>query len=359
MAPPLPSCTIGRTGVSVSVLGLGTSMIGNLYRPLSDGEARETLDTALAIGMTYVDTAPHYGRGLSERRVGDAVRGRDSVILSTKVGRLMLPDASVRDDRERDGFCSPMPFRPVYDYSRDGILRSWEASLHRLGLAKVDLLFVHDIGRLSHGEDHDRTWRELTSGGGLRALEELRESGEIAGFGIGVNEVPICLDVMSETRLDAILLAGRYTLLEQAPLDDLLPICTKADTSVIVGGPYNSGILATGVKQSTLTHYNYARAPQDIIDRVGEIEDIAAQYNVPIAALALQFPLAHPQVASVIPGIGNAKQVHDTMALLTIEIPSLLWSELKNAGLVRVDAPVPQLYANNVGGASTAQHWRK
>lgn len=339
MTPPLPSRAIGRTGLSVSVLGLGTSMIGNLYRSLSDGEARETLDAALAMGMTYIDTAPHYGRGLSERRVGDAVRGRDDIILSTKVGRLMLPDPSIRDDRERDGFCSPMPFRPVYDYSRDGILRSWEASLHRLGLAKVDLLFVHDIGRMSHGEDHDRTWRELTSGGGLRALEELRDSGEIAGFGIGVNEVPVCLDVMAEARLDAILLAGRYTLLEQAPLDDLLPACEKADTAVIVGGPYNSGILATGVKRGAPTHYNYGNAPQHIVDRVEAMENIADLYDVPIAALALQFPLAHPQIVSVIPGIGNAVQAQETMRLFNMAIPASLWTDLRDVGLIRPDAP--------------------
>ena len=342
MNPVLPSRTIGRTGLSVSVLGLGTSMIGNLYQPMSDREAWETLDAAMAMGMTYIDTAPHYGRGLGERRVGDAIRGRDDIILSTKVGRLMLPDRSVQDSREREGFCSPMPFRPIYDYSRDGILRSWEASLHRLGLAKVDLLFVHDIGRMSHGEDHDRTWRELTGGGGLRALEELRESGEIAGFGIGVNEVPVCLDVMAEARLDAILLAGRYTLLEQAPLEDLLPACEKVDTAVIVGGPYNSGILATGVLTKARPHYNYGPAPSNIIERVRKMEMIAERHGIPLPALALQFPLAHPQIASVIPGIGDARQVHHTVGLLATPIASHVWEELKEAALIRSEAPTPE-----------------
>lgn len=335
----LPTRPLGPTGLAVSVLGLGASMLGNLYRPICDAEARATVEAALAAGMTYVDTAPHYGRGLSERRVGDALRAREGVVLSTKVGRLMTPDPSVRDDRERDGFCSAMPFRPIFDYSRDGVLRSWEASLQRLGLARIDVLYVHDIGRQTHGAEHDRAWAQLTRGGGLRALEELRDAGEIAGFGIGVNEIETCLDVMAEARLDVILLAGRYTLLEQAALDELLPACEASRTSIVIGGPYNSGILATGTRGPGPLYYNYAPAPPDILARVARIEAVAEQHGVPLAAAALQFPLAHRQVASVIPGLGDADRVDETLRLARTPIPPSFWQALRDAELIRQDAP--------------------
>lgn len=332
---------VGRTGLSVSELGFGAASLGNLYHPVPDADARAAIDAALDAGLRYVDTAPHYGRGLSERRVGDAVRQRPGVAISTKVGRLMDPDTSITDDAERDGFRSPMPFRMRYDYTYDGILRSHEHSLQRLGLARVDLLYVHDIGRYTHGEAAARYWEQLTTGGGLRALDRLRGEGAIAGFGIGVNEIAICLDVMREMPIDVILLAGRYTLLEQDALDALLPACAAAETSIVIGGPYNSGILATGTRKGGTLHYDYGPAPDAVVARVRGIEDVADRHGVRLPAAALHFVLAHPCVASVIPGLGHAQRVADTVSLYEEVIPQDFWRELQHEGLLRADAPVP------------------
>ena len=337
----IPTRPLGHDGLSVAELGFGAASLGNLYHPVSDSEARAALDAALDGGLTYIDTAPHYGRGLSERRVGDAVRLRTDAVLSTKVGRLMDPDASVVDDRERDGFRSPMPFRMRYDYSHDGILRSHEHSLQRLGVARIDVLYVHDIGTLTHGAAAAAYWDQLTRGGGLKALDRLRDEGAIGGFGVGVNEIAVCLDVMEQSRLDAILLAGRYTLLEQQALDDLIPRCAEAGTKIVIGGPYNSGILATGARSGAALHYNYAPAPAKVIDKVARIEVIAERHDVPLAAAALAFVLGHPQVASVIPGIGSARRVEQTLALYRTAIPADFWAELRREQLIRPDAPTP------------------
>ncbi len=336
----IPRRPVGRTGCQLPELGFGAAAMGNLYAAMSDTQAAATLEAALDAGFRYFDTAPHYGRGLSERRLGDALRGRGDVIVSTKVGRLMDPDASITDDRERDGFHTALPFRMRYDYTRDGIMRSHEHSLQRLGLAKVDLAFIHDIGRVTHGEADARYREQLIAGGGLKALEQLRDEGAIAGFGLGVNEVEVCLELMEVARFDVILLAGRYTLLEQGALDALFPACAKADTAIVVGGPYNSGILATG--SDAAARYNYAPAPAAVLDKVRALERVAARHHVSLPAAALAFVLAHPQVASVIPGIADPQQVADTMRLYAEPIPSAFWAELRAEGLVRVDAPVPE-----------------
>ena len=337
----IPRRKLGSTGCALPELGFGAAAMGNLYAAIDDTQAAATLDAALAADLRYVDTAPHYGRGLSERRVGDALRGVSDVIVSTKVGRLMEPDATITDDRERDGFHTAMPFRMRYDYSHDGILRSHEHSLQRLGLARVDLLFVHDIGRVTHGEADAQYRAQLIQGGGLKVLERLRDEGAIAGFGLGVNEVDVCLDLMEEARFDVILLAGRYTLLEQGPLDRFFPACQQAGTAVVVGGPYNSGILATGSAAAAMPRYNYAPAPNDVLDRVRALESVAERHGVSLAAAALAFVLAHPQVASVIPGLANPRQVADTIRLYREPIPQEFWNELRHAGLVRPDAPLP------------------
>lgn len=334
--------TVGTTGLTVPELGFGAASLGNLYAPVSDADARGAIDAALAAGLRYVDTAPHYGRGLSERRVGEAVRLQPDVVLSTKVGRLMDPDASVVDDRERDGFRSPMPFRMRYDYTHDGILRSHEHSLQRLGVARVDLLYVHDIGGYTHGDAAEAYWQQLTTGGGLKALERLRDEGSISGFGIGVNEIAVCLEVMREARLDAILLAGRYTLLEQNALDALFPACAAAGTSIVIGGPYNSGILATGTRRGGTLHYDYGPAPEAVVAKVRGIEAVADRHGVRLPAAALAFVLAHPLVASVIPGIGSAARVAQTVDLYREAIPAAFWQELRAEGLIRADAPVPE-----------------
>jgi D-threo-aldose 1-dehydrogenase len=337
---------IGGAEVKVTELGFGAAPLGNLYQPVSDSVATDTTTAALDAGITYFDTAPYYGFGLSERRIGDVLRGVDSVVVSSKVGRLLKADSAVRGYGQRHGYCSPMPFEPVYDYTFDGVMKSWEASLQRLGLARIDILYVHDIGRSTHDDRHETTFRELTDGGGFRALEQLRAAGAIQAFGLGVNETAVCLESMAHTHLDVILLAGRYTLLEQAALDALLPACTRAGTSIVVGGPYNSGILATGTRHDGTLHYDYGLAPQSIVERVRRIEAVCERHGVPLAAAALQFPLAHPQVASVIPGLASRHQVERTLTLYSARIPGLFWQELKSKGLVHGDAPIPAAAGN-------------
>lgn len=333
--------TMGRTGLALTTLGFGAASLGNLYKPVDDAAAHGAVAAALAAGIRYFDTAPHYGRGLSERRLGDALRGAGDVVVSTKVGRLMVPDDSVTDDRERDGFRSVMPFRAVYDYTHDGILRSHEASLHRLGLAKVDILFVHDIGGLTHGDAAAHYWAQLTDGGGFRALERLRHEGVIRGFGLGVNEVEVCLDAMRVAELDVILLAGRYSLLDQQALDAFFPACIAAGTAVVIGGPYNSGILATGVRSGRPLHYDYAAPSAEVVERTARIEAIADTHGIPLPAAALAFVLAHPAVATVIPGMGSPARVEATAALAAHPIPAGFWSDLRASGLVRAYAPLP------------------
>jgi D-threo-aldose 1-dehydrogenase len=336
-----PLRDLGRTGLKVTELGFGTAPLGNLFRPLSDESARATLAAAQAAGFGYYDTAPFYGFGLSERRLGDALRGRD-MVLSTKVGRLLRPIAGPVDQSAvRHGYATPMPFEPVYDYSYDAIMRSFEASQQRLGLARIDILYIHDIGRMTHGDENAARMAELTRGRGLKALEELRAAKRIAGFGIGVNEVEACLEVTDNVRLDVILLAGRYTLLEQTALDELFPRCEAAGTAIVVGGPYNSGILAVGTKTGAPLYYNYEPAPEDVLAKVRAIEAVCDRHGVPLAAAALQFPLAHRLVASVIPGLDSPERVAQAMALYRHLIPAELWRDLKAAGLLRADAPVP------------------
>jgi len=335
--------SLGSTGIAVSELGIGTAALGNLYEPISDATAQAVLAAAVSAGICYVDTAPFYGFGLSERRVGDGLRSQNSCVISTKVGRLLEPDASVGDDALRFGFRSELPFKPVFDYSHDAILRSWEASLQRLGLAHVDLLYVHDIGAATHGSAHAAMWQQLTAGGGFRALQELREQGLILGFGLGVNEIAVCLEAMNSVHLDALLLAGRYTLLEQGAMDDLLPRARADGTAVIVGGPYNSGILAVGTRSQAPAHYNYEPAPPEVVARVARIEAVCERHSVPLAAAALQFPLAHPQVASVIPGIASVAQLSDTLRYYRTPIPARFWQDLQSQGLLREDAILPKV----------------
>jgi D-threo-aldose 1-dehydrogenase len=325
----------------VSEIGFGAAPLGNLYSRIGDAEALLTCRAALDAGITYFDTAPYYGFGLSERRLGDALRGRGSCQVSTKVGRLLKPDASISTNAPRQGFVSSMPFTAAFDYSYEGILASWQASIQRLGLAGIDVLYVHDIGALTHGAGAAHCFAQLTTGGGFRALEELRSSGAIKAYGLGVNEIDICLQALAHTDLDGILLAGRYTLLEQTALETLLPECRQRQVSVVIGGPYNSGILATGTRHGGPLHYNYAAAPPAIVDRVRRLESCCDEFAIPLAAAALQFPLAHPCVASVIPGLDSPGQIARTRVLYDTAIPAEFWTALKSSGLLRADAPCP------------------
>jgi D-threo-aldose 1-dehydrogenase len=333
---------LGRTGLKVTELGFGAAPLGNLFRPLPDETAGATLAAAERTGFGYYDTAPFYGFGLSERRLGDALRSRKDIVLSTKVGRLLKPVPGPVDETQvRHGYATPMPFEPVYDYSYGAVMRSYEESLQRLGLSRIDILYIHDIGRLTHGKDNAARMAELTRGGGLKALEELRSAGAISGFGAGVNEVAACLEVMEHARLDAILLAGRYTLLEQTALEELFPRCEEAGTAIVIGGPYNSGILAVGTRTGVPLYYNYEPAPADVVDKVRSIETVCDRHGVPLAAAALQFPLAHRLVASVIPGLDRPERVVHTLALHQFEIPAALWQDLRQENLIRADAPIP------------------
>ncbi len=333
---------IGKTSLTVSQLGFGAATLGNLYQPISDDVARGAVSKALELGLDQFDTAPYYGFGLSERRLGDALREADatSYVLSTKVGRLLRPCAKAEN---KYGFCSPMPFEPVYDYSYDGVMRSYEDSIQRLGLSKIDILYMHDIGQVTHGAEHERLFR-IAMEGGYKAMAELRSQGCVSAIGLGVNEYSVCEAAMNYGDFDCFLLAGRYTLLEQRALESFLPRCVERNVSIVLGGPYNSGILATGVKRDgVVPHYNYAPAPQDIIQRVAKIEQLCEDFNIPLAAAALQFPLAHPAIVSVIPGLSSVDQVEITRAQMSTDIPAAFWRALLDSELIHPDAPLPGL----------------
>ena len=343
MGKLLPRRTVGATGLELSELGLGAAPLGNLFRRVPESEVTLTIQAALDVGIRYVDTAPYYGAGLSERRVGDGVRGRADIVVSTKAGRLLRPIPARANEAERDGFHAPLPFEPVYDYTYDGIMRSWEMSLQRLGLARVDILLVHDIGTLVHGEANAAYFNQLTTGGGFRALEALRSTRAITAIGLGVNEWEVCLEAMQHVRLDVVLLAGRYTLLNHhSALAQFMPTCVRERIGVVVGGVYNSGILATGTRSSTVPYYDYAPAPDDIIAKVRRLESVCDAHGVPLAAAALQFSLAHPAVVSAILGLGSPQQVSLAMLAYGTPIPASFWAELSSSGLLADDAPIPK-----------------
>ena len=323
---------LGRSALEVTALGLGCATLGGSRVPVSREEAEAIVRAAWAAGVRYVDTTPFYGFGQAERCVGDALRDvpRDEWVLSTKVGRLLCPNPSAAEHRQ-----NRMPFHAVFDYSYDAIMRSFEDSLQRLGLGRIDILYVHDIGAMQHGrEGHSAIMRTLRSGG-YRALEELRRCGVVRAIGIGVNEREVLLEAMEWGAWDAFLVAGRYTLLEQAPLDDLLPKCLASGISIVVGGPLNSGSLAG---RDT---WNYQTAPSEIVGRVDAIRAVCDRHQVPLAAAALQFPLAHPAVAAIIPGPRSVAEFAANLNLLHHPIPSGLWSDLRDAKLLHPLAPMP------------------
>lgn len=338
----MPSRRVGRTGLLLSEIGFGAASLGNLYQSVTDAQALATMGAAWAAGVRYFDTAPYYGFGLSERRVGDALRSvdRNGFVLSTKVGRLLAAASQSTPTDERHSFHSPMPFEPVYDYSYRGVMRSFEDSLQRLGLSRIDVLFVHDIGTVTHGAANRELFK-ICMEGGYRALDELRSKGLVGAIGLGVNEWQVCESAMQHGRFDCFLLAGRYTLLEQSALDSFMPKCERHGATLIIGGAYNSGILATGTRRGGVLHYNYAPASSAIIERVRRIETVCDTHGVTLAAAALQFPLAHPIVSSVIPGLGSPRRVAQTMALFDESIAPEFWHELKQQGLLREDAPTP------------------
>jgi D-threo-aldose 1-dehydrogenase len=322
--------------------GLGGAPLGNLFRALSDRTAIALVRHAHAAGARYFDTAPHYGHGRSERRMGDALRDfpRDDYLLSTKVGRLLEPCADAPPDQH--GYVDTLPFVQRYDYTGDGVRRSLADSLQRLGLARVDLVYVHDVDRATHGETHPRRLAEALDGG-LPALATLKAEGAIRGYGLGVNDVEICREVLRHADLDVILLAGRYTLADQSALAELLPECHRRGVTIVVGGPFNSGILATGARprDGSVPYFNYAAAPRAIVERVAAIERVCGEFAVPLPAAALQFPLGHPAVTCVLPGARSAAEFDENLRHARYPIPARFWRALREQQLIDVRAPLP------------------
>jgi D-threo-aldose 1-dehydrogenase len=317
--------TLGRTGLEVTVAGYGGGSVGNFGRVLSNRQAERILDAAWAAGIRYFDTAPFYGRGRSERRIGAFLseKSRAEFVLSTKVGRLLDP---APDGAEDDGlFLEPAPFNPRWDYSYDGVMRSYADSLQRLGLDRIDILYVHDIGRRLHGEAA-AAQLEILKHGGVRALEKLRSEGAIRGYGLGVTEIDVCLDCLDYADPDAFLLAGRYTLLAQTEASPLLEACVKREVSLVIGGIFASGILATGAIAGA--RYDYAPAPPDILERVRRLDQLCRDHATSLSAAALQFPLAHPVVASVLLGAGSVKSLQQCLAGLAAPVSDRLWQAL-------------------------------
>ncbi|SMF42787.1 D-threo-aldose 1-dehydrogenase [Xaviernesmea oryzae] len=320
--------------VELTVMGLGCAQMGNLYRKTSYEEAAGAFKAAWEAGIRYYDTAPFYGYTRSERRLGTMLTDlpRGDYVLSTKVGRVMQPDETVGP--EEDGYVEPLPFRPVFDYTHDGIMRSFEASRQRLGILKPDILYIHDIGGMTHGEKHQHYWRQLTDGGGFQALGKLREEGLTKAVGLGVNEWQIIADAMKVFDIDVAMLAGRYTLLEQQSLA-FMDDCARRGVGIVIAGPFNSGLLAGNRK------FNYTDAPAEILARVDVLNAACEEEGVTLPAAALQFPLAHPAAMTIVSGARTAGQIRSNVDWFAEEIPASFWSRLKERGLIADGAPVP------------------
>jgi D-threo-aldose 1-dehydrogenase len=326
-------------GLTFTELGFGTAPLGNLYRAIGDDEAHAVLERAWAGGVRYYDTAPLYGLSLSELRLGRFLRGknRDDYVLSTKAGRLMQVCGA--DERTGIGRWFDVPNRrEVYDYSYDGIMRSLEFSFQRLGVDRVDILYVHDLCVFTHGskEASDARIEEFMRSG-YDAMIALRDQGVVKAIGGGINEWEVCQTLAERGDFDLFLLAGRYTLLEQEALESFLPLCQSRGIGIVIGGPYNSGVLASGPQPGA--YYNYDPAPPEILERVARIEAICKSHDVSMIDAAFQFPLMHPSVVSVIPGGQSMDQMESNLRAARASIPPALWADLKAQGLLRADAP--------------------
>ena len=337
---PISTRKLGRANVSVSEIGLGTAALGELFDKLEDDEASAIVSAAWDGGARYFDTSPWYGRGLSEHRLGRALyrKPHEEFVISTKVGRLLR--RPLKAGPIKDQWIGGLNFETPYDYSYDGVMRSFEDSLQRLGMSSIDLLLVHDLDIWIHKDPArlDAYFHQLITGG-WRALTELRDSGAIKGVGAGLNATGIIPRFLDLFDIDFFLLAMRYTLLEQDVLDAEFPRCAERGVGIVIGGGYNSGILATGAVPGAM--YNYQPAGPAVLERVAKIEAVCKRWNVPLAAAALQFPLGHPIVASIVPGAISNKQVEQNLAVFRHRIPADLWAELKHGKLIRSDAPTP------------------
>ena len=331
---------VGRTDIELTELGFGSATIAGMNGTVvTEEEGRATVTAAADAGIGFFDTAPHYGSGLAEHVVGDALRFRP-YRLSTKVGRLLRP---VRSDAERTvehPWTRPFPFEIVYDYSYEGIMRSYEASLQRLGLGRIDILLVHDIGVLTHGEEANRAhWSNLVDGG-YRALRELKDSGQIGAIGLGVNEWPVLMSAMEIGDWDVFLLANRYNLIEQTTLDPFFTTCLNRGTSVIAAGPFAAGVLA-GTNVWGPPTGAYRPPPPEIQARVQELNRVAAEHGIPLGAAALQFALAHPVVCNVLTGPKSPQELAGIIKWWNTPVPDAFWSELADRKLVAEGTPLP------------------
>lgn len=318
---------LGTTGLHLTELGFGAAGVGGLYAAVAREDAMSAMQTAWDAGMRYFDTAPFYGLGLSERRVGDFLCDRSGYVLSTKVGRLLraVPRSQVPDF----GFVEPLPFAVRYDYSYDAIMRSCEDSLMRLGLNRIDILYVHDLEKRCLLDAYDGHFAQFMDNG-LRALDDLKSQGAIAGYGLGVNDVPAVLNVIDRVRLDCLLLAGRYTLLDRTAAAEVMPKCLAAGTGVVIGGVFNSGILATGAVEGA--HYDYGPASADIVTRVTAMEVEARRQGTTLSAAAMRFVLEHPAVSSVLIGSAKSSSLWRNVAALR-DAPSLDWAAFNDVAI--------------------------
>jgi D-threo-aldose 1-dehydrogenase len=330
---PTEATPLGGTGLTVTRVGLGTAPLGGLFERVTDEQAHGTIERAWELGLRFFDTAPLYGHGLSERRLGSVLgaRPRDDYALATKVGRLLRAGAPPDESQLSGGLdrWKDVPdVNPVFDFTYEGVLRSVEESLERLGLQRVDALHIHDP------DDHP----DEALDGAYRALDRLRSEGTIGAVGAGLNQVPLLVRFAREADFDCFLLAGRYTLLDQSALAELLPLCLERGIALIVGGVFNSGILADPRPGAT---YDYSVAPPELVERAGRIGAVCEHHGVPLKAAALQFPLAHPAVTSLLIGPRSVAELEENVSLLRLELPAELWRDLRGEGLLAPDAPTP------------------
>ncbi|MEU0495409.1 aldo/keto reductase [Mycobacterium sp. NPDC006124] len=327
-----------RTGLSFTAVGYGGAPIGNFNGAFTDDEARALVDQSWDDGVRYFDTAPGYGNGLSEYRLGHALRrhGRAEYVLSTKVGRTVTPR---RGAPTTNGQYVELPSMTVdFDYTYDGVMRAVEQSLQRMLVDHVDVLFVHDCDRYTHGASQPDFFRQAVTSG-FPALESLRDQGVVTAIGFGVNETDVMIDAVKAVDVDLCLLAGRYTLLEQDPLDMLFPLCEERGVGIVLGGVYNSGILATGPVAGA--RFDYSAAPPEVLSKAAALQDVCATFDVDLPAVALQFAYAHPTVVSACVGARDRAQQLRNAAMAETVVPPELWQALRDANLLREDAPTP------------------
>ena len=341
MIDPLRRRQIGKTPLSVTQLGMGGASLGDMRESLPEAQAAATIEAAHAAGIGYFDTSPWYGNGKSELRFGHVLRTkpRNSFVISSKVGRVYVRPADP-DAYRHPGWAGGLPFEPRFDYTREGVLKSYETSLARLGLNRLEALLIHDLDP-RHQKSEQGVLERLRQldGGGYRALAELKARGEISAIGAGINLIGMIPRFLERYPIDVFLVAMPYTLLEQEGLDELAT-CSERDIAVVIGAPYASGILARGPRPGAL--YRYAPAEGEIIAKAERIAAVCRRHDVPLAAAALQFPLGHPSVVSVIPGPVTVKEVRANNAFMRHDIPNALWAELKAERLIRADAPTPR-----------------